>query len=250
MKVYNKKTYSILFIVSIFLIAGIPLYMYFSDDVSLLNREYPQREMSKDSARYKMGYKKPKDWVNFDEISPFVKGAIIVSEDWSFYDHNGVDMSQMKVALEEMMAGERFRGASTITQQMVKNVFLSQSRSLWRKVHEIILSYKVEKFVTKKKILEVYLNCIEFGPGLYGIRAASSHYFRKNPSALSPREAAFLAMLLPSPKCYYMSFKKKKLTRFAKSRVRAILRKMKVRKIISAGDFDYQVSTPMTWEVP
>lgn len=92
---------------------------------------------------------------------------------------------------------------------MVKNVFLSSERTISRKIHELILTHKVEQVLTKDKILEVYLNCIEFGPNIYGIREASYHYFKKHPSALNPREAAFLAMLLPSPKGYYISFKRK-----------------------------------------
>jgi monofunctional biosynthetic peptidoglycan transglycosylase len=149
-----------------------------------------------------------------------------------------------------MVKGDRFRGASTISQQMVKNVYLSESRTPWRKIHEIILTHKVEEALSKDRILEVYLNSIEFGPAIYGIKEASYHYFKKHPSELSPREGAFIAMLLPSPKKYYVSFKKKSLTKFAQGRIKAILRKMKMAKIISEERMQTELVTPFSWEQP
>jgi monofunctional biosynthetic peptidoglycan transglycosylase len=181
-------------------------------------------------------------------MSKFARWSIILSEDWSFYDHQGVDVEQIKVALNEMVEDKKFRGASTITQQMVKNVFLSDERTLWRKIHEVILAYKVEKNLSKNKILEIYLNVIEFGPGIYGIKEAARHYFKKHPSEITPREGAFLAMLLPSPKRYYVSFRKKELTRFAKARVRAILEKMRMGKIITQDEYLAQSVSKLSWE--
>lgn len=219
-----------------------PFFMYFSDDVAKLADGYPEESQSG------LTNQKPRHWVDLNEISNFGKWAIILSEDWAFYQHDGIDINQMKVAFSEMVDERRFRGASTITQQMVKNVFLSNNRTLWRKIHEIILAQKVEKVLSKARILEVYLNVIEFGPDIYGIKKASFHYFKKHPSSLTPKEGAFLAMLLPSPKRYYVSFKKKKLTPFAKKRVESILIKMRMRKIISSEDFNLQMNTKLNWE--
>jgi monofunctional biosynthetic peptidoglycan transglycosylase len=106
----------------------------------------------------------------------------------------------------------------------------------------------VEKELSKKRILEIYLNCIEYGPGLFGIREASQHYFKKAPSDLTAKESAFLAMLLPSPKKYYVSFKKRELTKFAKSRIQAILKKMKMGKVISQEQLESELATPLSWE--
>jgi monofunctional glycosyltransferase len=131
---------------------------------------------------------------------------------------------------------------------MVKNVYLSDSRTLWRKLHEIILAFKVEEVLSKERILEIYFNCIEYGPGIYGIKNASHHYFRKHPSALTPREAAFLAMLLPSPKRYYISFKKKQLTKFAQIRIKAILTKMRMGKIITPEQYQSELDKKFSWE--
>jgi monofunctional glycosyltransferase len=131
---------------------------------------------------------------------------------------------------------------------MIKNVFLNDRRTFWRKVHEIILALKVEKVLTKQQILEVYLNVIEFGPSVYGIKDASFHYFNKHPSELGPREAAFLAFLLPSPKGYYRSYRKKKLTPFAQERVKKILQKLRMAKIISPEEFEYELFRTFEWE--
>lgn len=245
----KKKLLKYVGILSIVLILFSPLYMYFSHDVSTLLKEYPHLQIGPDqSVSIEIKASKPKSWVSLKEISRFAKGAIVVSEDWAFYQHEGVDLEQMKVALEEMVDEKRFRGASTITQQMVKNVFLSDSRTIWRKIHEIILSQKVEKVLSKDRILEVYLNVIEYGPGIYGIKAASSYYFKKPPVSLTARESAFLAMLLPSPKRYHISYKKKHLTRFAQIRIKAILKKMRMAKIISPEMYEQEINSRFGWE--
>lgn len=250
MKGLKKKTVlKSLLLVGVFLMLFSPLYMYFSDDVSALKNKYPHLKVNNDqSVEIEIKSGRPGNWVKLKEISRFAKGAIVLSEDWAFYQHQGVDLEQMKVAFSEMVEVSRFRGASTITQQMVKNVYLSESRTVWRKLHEIILAQKVEKVLSKDQILEVYLNCIEYGPGIYGIKAAANHYFKKSPASLSAREGAFLAMLLPSPKRYYISFKKKKLTRFAQIRVKAILRKMRMGKIITPEQFELEVNKKLSFE--
>lgn len=232
----------------VFLILLAPVYMYFSHDVDELKSFYPEPHVAGDSVTYMMIPKKPKSWTRLRDISKSVKWAIILAEDWAFYQHEGVDFEQMKIALKDMVEEKKFRGASTITQQMVKNVYLSERRTLWRKLHEIILAQKVERALSKDRILEVYLNVIEFGPGIYGIKNASRHYFRKSPDGLTPREGAFLAMLLPSPKRYYISFRKKKLTNFARARIQAILIKMRMGKVISPFQYEEERLARMSWE--
>lgn len=250
MKVPQIKTVGIsLLLLGLFLGFLIPLYMYFSHDVALLNTHYPQVNFSaSQSPQVELKIKRPKHWVSLSDISHYGKWAIVLSEDWGFYQHQGVDFNQLKVALSDMVEVQKFRGASTITQQLVKNVFLSPERSLWRKLHEYILSQKVENALSKNKILEVYLNSIEFGPGIYGIGKATQHYFSKTPKYLTAKESAFLAMLLPSPRRYYVSFKKKKLTPFAKERVEVILTKMKIAKIISEEQLELEKRKRLSWE--
>ncbi len=246
---WKKPLFKYLLISGILLMCITSIYMYFSHDVSKLKTQFPHLKILPDQeveVEIKQG--KPGHWTNLKDISKYAKWAIVLSEDWAFYQHEGLDVEQMKVALNEMMAAERFRGASTITQQMVKNVLLSDSRTLWRKLHEIVLAQKVEKVLAKDRILELYFNSIEFGPGIYGIKKASLHYFKKNPSSLSPREGAFLALLLPSPKRYYISFKKKKLTRFAQIRIKAILRKLRMGKVLTPEQYDYEINQRFDWE--
>jgi monofunctional biosynthetic peptidoglycan transglycosylase len=250
MKAINRRRFILgLLYTGALLIFFSPLYMYFSYDVGDLEKMYPtnMREGAEDP-EYVLRKERPSNWVNLNQISSFGKWAIILSEDWAFYDHEGIDVEQMKTAINEMMSASRFRGASTITQQMVKNVFLSESRTIWRKFHEIILAQKVEKVLTKQRILEVYLNVIEYGPSVYGIKKASWYYFKKSPSQLSPRDAAFLALLLPSPKKYHVSFKNRKLTKFAQKRIKAILTKLRMAKVITPDQYAYEVSSRMNWE--
>lgn len=250
MKGPNKKTflkYSIL--AAVLFVLFTPLYMYFSADVAALNKEYPHLKIKEDkSVEVEIKPGRPSHWVTLKEISTYGKWAIILSEDWAFYQHEGLDLEQMKVALSEMVEDNRFRGASTITQQMVKNVYLSESRTIWRKIHEMILAQKVEKVLSKSKILEVYLNSIEYGPGIYGIKAAARHYFKKHPSELNPKEAAFLALMLPSPKRYYVSFKKKRLTKFAQIRIKAILKKMRMGKVLTPAQYEFEINRKLSWE--
>lgn len=222
--------------------------MYFSHDVEKLNTFYPHIVVNEDVVTFDLKKERPKYWVPLKQISKYGVGAIVLSEDWGFWNHQGIDANQIKIALKEMIESKRFRGASTITQQMVKNVYLSEKKSLWRKVHEFILTQKVEQVMTKARILEIYLNCIEFGPGVYGIKDASYHYFKKAPSNLTPKEGAFLAMLLPSPKRYYISYKKKRLTNFARKRIGEILVKMRMGKTISPAQYRAELPVRLSWE--
>lgn len=227
-----------------------PIYMYFSHDVSQLNTQWPHVVKQADGdIEYELRPTPPSYWVKMNQISTYGRWAVILSEDWGFYQHQGVDFDELKKAVDQSVKeGRLVRGASTITQQVVKNVFLTASRSIWRKANEIVLAQKLERVVDKKRILEVYFNIVELGPGIYGIRQASYHYFRKHPSALNPREAAFIAMMLPSPKRYYASFKQKKLTNFARSRIRSILTKLRWAKIISHEEWDNWIASRFNWE--
>ena len=241
-------------VIGLILLIGLlsPLWMYYSHDVSRLNKEWPHVILPKEkgeSADYEFKNKPPNYWVRLNQISSYAKWAVILSEDWGFYGHKGVDFDELKKAVDESMRERRMvRGASTISQQVVKNVFLSSNRSIIRKVHEIILTQKMEEQVSKQRILETYFNIVELGPNIYGIRQASYFYFRKHPSALNPREAAFIAMLLPSPKRYSMSFRNRQLTRFARSRIRAILLKLKWAKIINEEQRQMWNGARFSWE--
>lgn len=180
-----------------------------------------------EKAKAQLVKNRPNSWVPLSQISQRAIGAVIVSEDWAFYSHSGYDLEQIWEAFDESIKEGRWvRGASTITQQVAKNVFLQNTRSFWRKLRELAIAVQMEGALSKKRILEIYLNIAEWGRGIFGIGEASRHYFHKAPSELTAKEGAFLAMLLPSPKRYSESFRKKELTGFAEKTVNAILHKM------------------------
>lgn len=177
-------------------------------------------------------------FVPYDHISPFITGAVIMSEDASFFSHDGIDVEEIKQSfLTNLMQGRIARGGSTITQQLAKNVFLTPEKSIVRKLEEIYLAFKIEELLTKKRILTLYLNVVEFGPNIFGVRQACYYYFKKAPSQLYPEEAAFLAFLLPNPKKYSQSFIKKQMTPFADASVKKILHKMFLGRKISDNEY-------------
>jgi monofunctional biosynthetic peptidoglycan transglycosylase len=229
-------------------VLGLVTWMFFSHDPGLLKDHYPHAISMVPHRRFELRKKIPKDWVELKAISRFAQGAIVLSEDWGFYEHSGVDFEEIQIALWDIVSFKKIRGASTISQQLMKNTFLSSKRSLGRKIHETILALKLARSVEKKRILELYLNVVEFGDNLYGIKRASFYYFGKPPSELNPREGAFLAMLLPSPKRYEKSFRQKKLTPFARKRVEEILVKMRMGKVITKSEYEVWRSERFSWE--
>jgi monofunctional biosynthetic peptidoglycan transglycosylase len=174
---------------------------------------------------------------------------VVVSEDWAFFSHRGYDSVQIREALRhDLEQGSFARGASTITQQVVKNLFLTQEKTLWRKAKELLLATRLDRQLGKRKVLETYFNIVEWGPGVFGIAAASSYYFGKAPSALNAREAAFLAMLLPSPIRYSQSFRQKNLTRFARHSISRILGKMVSAGYLTPEEADQAVQQRLSFE--
>lgn len=145
------------------------------------------------------------DWTDSEEISSHIKMAAITSEDQNFAYHWGIDLSSIQKALDEYDRGDDLRGASTITQQTAKNLFLWPGQSYFRKGIEAYLALLIELFWSKKRILEVYLNIAEFGNGVYGVQAAASRYFHTTPSALSRAESALMVTALPAPRRYNLA---------------------------------------------
>ena len=161
-------------------------------------------------------------WVTLDQISPNLQRAVLAGEDTNFVTHNGFDYqaiqkawdhAQREAAKEAKREGENDdwipnmpefgRGASTITQQLAKNLYLSSQRSFIRKGQEAVLTIFIERMLTKRRILEIYLNVIEWGEGIYGAEAASRHYFNKSAASLTPNEAAYLAAMIPNPRTVF-----------------------------------------------
>lgn len=142
-------------------------------------------------------------WVPYKRISNNLKRAVIASEDDGFVEHEGVDWEALQKAYEKnQMKGKVVSGGSTITQQLAKNLFLSGQRSYLRKGQELIITYMLEACMDKQRILEIYLNVVEWGIGVFGAEAASQHYYGVSAAALTPAQAARLAVMLPKPRYF------------------------------------------------
>jgi len=163
-------------------------------------------------------------WVPYSRISRSLKRAVLVAEDDLFWQHEGVDVDAIRDALEDRISGgdTTLRGGSTITQQLAKNLYLSPSRSPVRKLRELMISRLLERLLTKRRILELYLNVVEWGDGIWGAEAASRRYFRKPASQLSSSEAALLAGALINPVRYSPASPPRRL----RNRQQMILRRM------------------------
>jgi monofunctional biosynthetic peptidoglycan transglycosylase len=162
-------------------------------------------------------------WVPYSRISSNLKRAVVASEDMRFFSHEGFDEAEIQAALENAWEDRELpRGASTITQQLAKNLWLSPSYNPLRKVKEAILTKQLEKELSKRRILEIYLNVVEFGPGIYGAEAAARHYYGKSVRSLTERQAAELAASLPRPRSWHPGSKSRSYQR----KVRSIQRRM------------------------
>ena len=161
-------------------------------------------------------------YVSFDEMNSNVKLAVMASEDQLFPDHNGFDFKSIQKAMKHNQKSKSLRGASTISQQVAKNVFLWQHGGYFRKGLEVYFTFMIETFWSKKRILEMYLNVAEMGDGIFGVEAASEHYFNKPAKDLSRKQAALIAACLPNPKGYTI----KPLSAHVASRYPWILRQM------------------------
>ena len=140
-----------------------------------------------------------RNWFSYDEIADDIKVAVIASKDQKFSSHFGFDLEQIEKAYKDIQRGRRFRGASTITQQTVKNLFLWKKQSFIRKGVEVYFTLLIELYWSKERILEVYLNIAQFGENIYGVGTASKVYYKKDPAKLKRGEAAMLAAVLPNP---------------------------------------------------
>lgn len=151
------------------------------------------------------------EWVDSKNISKYLKDAVIIAEDDRFFEHPGVDWIAIKTAARKNWKKKRFAyGGSTISQQLVKNLYLSPSKDPLRKIREVLLALLIDNYLSKERILEIYLNVVEWGPNVFGVKAATEHYFKGSPKYLSAPQAAFLASILPNPnklgrRGYYLS---------------------------------------------
>lgn len=208
---------------------------------SRLNGAFTHRVTMRDGAQRTVELSEDSgSFTPLDQISPYMVAAVMTTEDGGFWKHKGFITSQFQAALKRNLEAGKIRlGASTITMQMVKNVLLSHERTLSRKLQELILTWYVEQALSKQRIMEIYLNVIEFGPGIYGVTRGASHYFGKTPAELTPPEAAYLALMLPSPVRRHVNYCEGGLTPVFQAKMKRLLAIMQ-----SRGRLD-----PETYEV-
>ena len=200
---FPKKWIFLLLLVGL---AGTLAYLALMPNIAILKKKNPSKTafMEYREKEWKEKGRKTKiyqAWVPLSRISAYLVKAVLISEDDKFWTHEGFDYESIKDAVEkDLQAGKLKFGGSTISQQLAKNLYLSPGKSFSRKILEAFLTWRMERVLSKKRILELYLNVVEWGDGIFGAEAASRRYFEKPASELTPREAARLAVVLPSPR--------------------------------------------------
>ena len=202
--------------VALLLLAALGLQLFFIGRIAAMAWVAPQSTTFQRSEAWALwrspgGLRWRQQWVPYTQISDHLKRAVLASEDDGFVHHDGVEWSAIEKARERNAKAEarataqrppKIRGGSTITQQLAKNLLLSGERTLLRKGQELVLTFALEQLLSKRRIMEIYLNSVEWGDGVFGAEAAAQHYFRKPAARLTPGEAARLAVMLPRPKYF------------------------------------------------
>jgi len=191
------------------LIVLLPLLYFLSlPDLSKLKKENPkktalmeyrEKEWKEEGKKVRMN----QIWVPLSNISPYLLKAVLIGEDDKFWNHEGFDYEAIQKAIEKDIKAGRFKfGGSTISQQLARNLYLSPAKNPLRKMREAIITWRMERVLSKRRILELYLNVVEWGDGIFGVEAASKYYYGKPSSELTPQEAARFAAVLPNPRKY------------------------------------------------
>ena len=244
------KFIKIIFILAVILAVGFVGFYCVYPDVSKLKKMNPKKtsfmEYREDQWQSK-GKKltSQKRWVSLPNISPYLVKAIIIAEDDKFWSHHGFDMDAIQKALEKNIEkGQLKFGGSTISQQLVKNLYLTPTKNPVRKLKEAIITWRVEQTISKRRILELYLNVVEWGSGIFGAEMASQHYFGKPAALLTAEEAAKLAAVLPNP----IRFKVDGASKYTERRAKIIYNIM-VKRGIVIPDYEEVIGTPHV-EIP
>jgi len=244
-----KKFIKILvFVLISALILNIGSYFVYPN-VSKLRKTYPKKTAFmeyREKEWQNQGKKKRivQQWVPLSQIPPYVIKAVIIAEDDKFWTHEGFDYEAMQKAIEKDIKKRKFAlGGSTISQQLAKNLYLTPSKNPIRKIKEAILTWRLERNLSKRRIIELYLNCVEWGDALFGIEAAVRHYFGKDVSELTAQEAARLAAVLPNP----IRFNPTGTSKYVESRADRIYEIM-VRRGVVIPEYEEMISEPQKFE--
>lgn len=231
----KRSLYALLIFAAILVV----LYLAFIPSVSHLVKENPKKTAMMEYREAEWAAKKKKSkidhvWVPYSRISPYMVKAAIIAEDDKFWQHEGFDLEAIQKAIEKDLKAGKFKaGGSTISQQLAKNLFLTPKKSPIRKIREAVITWKLERTLSKRRILELYLNAAEWGEGIFGVEAASRRHFGKSAASLTAMEAARLAAVLPNPRRYSASGEQ----RFVANRA-AIIYRIMVRRGIVIPEFE------------
>lgn len=251
MKTEKKTPLKRIIVFSVAVLAVFIAIQFVYPDVSKLRKENPgktafmeyrEEEWAGEGKRYKI----TQTWVPYRAISPYLVKAVLIGEDDKFWQHEGFDYEAMQKAMEKDIKARKFKlGGSTISQQLAKNLYLSPSKNPLRKIREAVITWRMERALTKKRILEIYLNVAEWGDrGIFGIEAAARSYYGKSAAALGPEEAARLAAVLPNPR----KFNPLGTSRYVVNRS-ALIYSIMVRRGIVVPEYDeMEISSPGTGE--
>lgn len=241
---YKKILLLAAILIGAFLVIDVGRYLFFPN-VSELRKSCPEKTAFM-KYREKLWKKKGINkkitniWVPLSRVSPYAMKAVIIAEDDKFWSHEGFDFEAMQKALEKDIAKKKFKaGGSTISQQLAKNLYLSPSKNPIRKIKEAILTWRMERNLSKRRIMELYLNVAEWGDGVFGIEAAARKYYGKSAAALGPREAAVLASILPNP-IRYQPHGGSKYVAYRSDRIYQIM----VRRGIVIEEYEEVISEP------
>ncbi len=240
----KKRIKTILFILFSAFILSIAAYFFYPQVSSLKKHnpkktsfmEYRENEWREEGKKIAIR----QYWVPLSRISSYMAKAVIISEDDKFWSHGGFDFDAMEKSFEKDLKEKKFKfGGSTISQQLAKNLYLTPSKNPLRKIKEAILTWRLEKNLSKRRILELYLNVAEWGEGIFGIEAASRRYYGKSAAALSADEAAHLAAVLPNPRKYSPTGTSRFVTRRSR-----IIYEIMVRRGIVVEEYEDVVNSP------
>lgn len=246
----RKKLFFLLLLVTAYFIVDVGRYFVYPN-IASLKKERPGKTAFmeyREEMWQEKGIKKKirNSWVPLSRISPFVVKAVIIAEDDKFWLHEGFDFEAIQKALEKDIKKKKFQaGGSTISQQLAKNLYLSPSKNPVRKIKEAIITWRVEQQLSKKRIIELYLNTAEMGDGIFGVEAAAQAHYGKHASGLSAREAATLASVLPNPRRY----KPNGNSRYVENQSERIYRIM-LRRGIAIPDYEEVIKEAEEEKVP
>ena len=215
-------------------------------DVGGLSRQAPARsalmkQREREAKRDGRPYHEARRWVTLERISPHLRDAVLVAEDARFFTHDGFDWNEIRHSAQRNLKSRKIvRGGSTITQQLAKNLWLSTAQTPWRKFEEMILAVRLEHSLTKRRILELYLNTIEWGDGVYGAEAASRHWFGVSAAALDPAQAIRLAAVIINPRRYSPVDPNRRIV----NRIRTIASRLRRRGAISEDEYRIVLGLP------